>query len=39
MQVKITSKNKTNKHTFFWARQELTMVLRISVRNRKSGFT
>jgi len=42
MQIKIISKNKTNKHIFFlffWARQGLTFVLRISIHDRKSGYT
>jgi len=42
MQIKIISKNKTNKHLFFlffWAQQALTLVLRISIHDRKLGFT
>jgi len=41
MQIKIISKNKTNKHIFFifWARQGLTLVLHISIHDRKSEFT
>jgi len=44
MQIKIISKNETNKHIFFifWARQGLTLVLRISTKenqgSRSSNF-
>jgi len=40
--MQIISKHKTNRHTFFfifWARQGLTLILRISNRDRKSGLT
>jgi len=35
MQIKIISKNKTNKHIFFWTRQGLTLVLRISIKENQ----
>jgi len=41
MQIKIISKNKTNKHIFFyffWTRQGLTLVVRISIHDRKLGL-
>jgi len=40
--MKILNKNKTNKHIYFlfiWTRQGLTLVLRISIHDRKSGYT
>jgi len=39
---KNNKQNKTNKHIlflFFLTRQELTLVLRICIHDRKSGFT